>query len=71
MSFLDGIGAVLKKATEWFPSKAQHLRIKRKALLDEIENILRQPLNMRDYGRLHRCTKQLSKIDEELANLAN
>jgi len=67
---LDGIGAVIKKVTEWVPSKSESLRKRRKEFKDEIDKIMRQPMSTRDNARLHDIAYKLSKVEEELANIA-
>lgn len=58
--FLDGIGAVIKKVTEWVPSKKESNQNKIERLIDENAKLSQEePLSVRTASRI---SDNLSRI---------
>lgn len=69
--FLDGIGAVLQKVTQWIPGKIEKLKNEKERLLNERERLLDSYANPNSVNRVIAIDKRLQQINAAINTKAS
>lgn len=66
--FFDGIGAVIKKLTNWIPDKEEARRNKIEKLREERHELVNGEFSSRSAKRVVAIDEQLHKLEQEAVN---
>ena len=68
MSFLNGIGAVLTKATDWVPNRKEHRRNKIEKIKEQMDELLKVDSTPKLRKRYDKLSKRLAKLERDAKN---
>lgn len=69
-AFLDGIGSLIGKATQWIPGRIEALKNERERLLNERKILTSKEFSASDSRRIIAINDRLRQIDQVLINSA-
>lgn len=67
-AFLDGIGSIFSKVTDWIPGRREHIRNKIAELKKEQDELLKKPSSYDNVRRITTIAIELRKLEEKISN---